>query len=542
MHKKQIGVVLAFCMSFFSVVLYAQQRVDTLQSGKILNILFADRMNFQKVDSVTQLISLVGNVKVSQGKTLFYADSAVLNQQANTLESFGKVHINDADSIHTYADYLKYLGKDKKAYLKKNVRLTDGKGVLTTDELEYDVNTKIGTYNKGGKVVNGKTVLTSKAASYFGETRDVYFTNKVVLLDPGYKIYTDSLLYNTYNNIATFISPTKIITDKRTIKTKDGYYDLKKKKAYFGKRPEIEDSSGTIKSNEVAFDDSTGLAEFRGDVVYKGKDTASGFDLIANKVETNSKKGSLLATQAPLLLIKQGKDSVFIRADTLYTAKLSDILKEKKVPNLRDTIEHSLFSINANDKDSSSDKFFEAYAHVRIFSDSLQAVGDSLFYSLKDSVFRLFKNPVTWSQENQITGDTIYLYLKNKQPEKIKVFENALAVSDASNGYYNQVAGRTINAFFIEGKMNFLKCKGSPAQSVYYGVDDYGKFFGVNIATSDVIDMYFQDSKPDKVVFRNKLDGTMYPMRQVNHNAIKVKGFQWLNNKRPKSKFEILSN
>lgn len=542
MPKKQIGVVLAFCMSFFYVVLFAQQRVDTLQSGKILNILFADRMNFQKVDSVTQLISLAGNVKVSQGKTLFYADSAVLNQQANTLESFGRVHINDADSIHTYADYLKYLGKEKKAYLKKNVRLTDGKGVLTTDELDYDVNTKIGTYTKGGKVVNGKTVLTSKAASYFGETRDVYFTNKVVLIDPGYKIYTDSLLYNTYNNIATFISPTKIITDKRTIKTKDGYYDLKKKKAYFGKRPEIEDSSGTIKSNEVAFDDSTGLAEFRGDVVYKGKDTASGFDLIANKVETNSKKGSLLATQAPLLLIKQGKDSVFIRADTLYTAKLSDLLKEKKVPNLRDTIEHSLFSIDGNDKDSSSDKFFEAYAHVRIFSDSLQAVGDSLFYSLKDSVFRLFKNPVTWSQENQITGDTIYLYLKNKQPEKIKVFENALAISDATNGYYNQVAGRTIHAFFIEGKMNFLKCKGSPAQSVYYGVDDYGKFFGVNIASSDVIDMYFKESKPEKVVFRNKLDGIMYPMRQVDHNAIKVKGFQWLNNKRPKSKFEIFSN
>jgi lipopolysaccharide assembly outer membrane protein LptD (OstA) len=58
----------------------------------------------------------VGNVKVSQGNTLFYADSAVLNQQANTLESFGHVHINDADSIHTYADYLKYLGKEKSIF------------------------------------------------------------------------------------------------------------------------------------------------------------------------------------------------------------------------------------------------------------------------------------------------------------------------------------------------------------------------------------------------------------------------------------------
>jgi lipopolysaccharide export system protein LptA len=542
MLKQLFTFCIATLLSVVTVQVLAQQRVDTLQAGKKLNILFADRMNFQKIDSATQLISLAGNVKVSQGKTLFYADSAVLNQVANTLESFGRVHINDADSIHTYADYLKYLGKEKKAYLKRNVRLTDGRGVLTTDELEYDVNTKIGTYVKGGKVVNGKTVLTSKEASYFGETRDIYFKNKVVLIDPGYKIYTDTLLYNTYTDIATFVSPTKIITDTRTIKTKDGYYDLRKKKAYFGKRPVIEDSSGTIIANEVAFEDSTGLAEFRGDVVYKGKDTAQGFDLIANKVETNRKKGSLLATQAPLLLIKQGKDSVFIRADTLYTAKLSDLLKEKKVPNLRDTVEHSLFEIAKNDTDSSSDKFFEAYAHVRIFSDSLQAVGDSLFYSLKDSVFRLFKNPVTWSQENQLTGDTIYLYLKNKQPEKIRVFENAMAISDATGGYFNQVIGKTINAFFVDGKMNYLRSKGNPAESVYYGVDDYGKFFGVNKAASDVIDMYFADGKPDKVVFRNKLEGTTYPMRQVNHEAIKVKGFQWLENKRPKSKFEILSN
>jgi lipopolysaccharide assembly outer membrane protein LptD (OstA) len=96
--------------------------------------------------------------------------------------------------------------------------------------LEYDVNTKIGTYKKSGKVVNGKTILTSKEALYYGETRDIYFTNKVVLIDPGYKIYTDTLLYNTYTNVTTFVAPTKIVTDGRTIKTKDGYYDLKRKK------------------------------------------------------------------------------------------------------------------------------------------------------------------------------------------------------------------------------------------------------------------------------------------------------------------------
>ncbi|MFX8278087.1 OstA-like protein, partial [Acinetobacter baumannii] len=83
-----------------------------------------------------------------------------------------------ADSIQTYAQYAKYSGKERKAYLNKKVKLTDGKGVLTTDNLEYDTQFKLGKYFNGGKVVNGKTVLTSTEGMYYGETKDVYFKRK----------------------------------------------------------------------------------------------------------------------------------------------------------------------------------------------------------------------------------------------------------------------------------------------------------------------------------------------------------------------------
>ncbi len=526
-----------------SGIVTAQQKVDTIKPApgamKHLQIIHADRSSFAKGDS-TQYMTLAGTVEVWQDKTKFYADSAVLNQKLNILEAFGHVHINDADSVHTHSDYLRYLGKEKKAYLNKNVKLTDGKATLTTDELEYDLNTKIGTYLKGGKVVNGKTVLTSKEGYYYGDTRDVFFKKNVVLKDPGFDITTDTLQYNTYTDLTTFVSPTRILTSGRKIKTRDGWYNLKTKKAYFGSNSVIEDSSATIRAKDMVFDDSTGKAEFKGDVVYKSKDTAKGYDLIANHLETDNKKGSYRATQNPILLIKQGLDSIFVRADTLYSARLSDLVTERDVPSIRDSITGKL--LQANKKDTANDKFFEAYSHVRIFSDSTQAIGDSLFYSPKDSAFRLFKNPVVWGQENQLTGDTIYLYLQNNKPQKARVFENAMAISNAGLDYYNQVAGKTMNAFFVDGKINYLRTKGSPAESVYYGLDDYGKFFGVNKATSDVIDMYFTDGKPQRVVFRNKLEGTTYPMGQVDHKELRLRGFKWLDDKRPKSKFEILSN
>lgn len=510
-------------------------------AAKILEPLQAKRNNLRKIDSLNQFISYAGNVIMKQDKTLFYADSVVLNPVTNILEAFGNVHINDADSVHTYAQYLKYLGKEKKAFLKRRVRLTDGQSTLTTDELEYDVTVKIGTYLKGGKVINEKTTLTSTEGYYYGDTRDIYFKRKVILDHPDYRITTDTLQYNTDTEIATFTSPTTIRNDKKlVIKTRDGFYDLKNKRAELYKRSIIDDSTYTMTADEMALDSISGLGEFRGNAVYRGKDSAKGFDLIANNIKTNNKRNSLLATQSPLLLLKQDRDSIYIAADTFYSAKLSDLMKVKPVPAIRDSV-NFIFSADSTREDS-TDKYFEAYYHVKIYSDSMQSVGDSLFYALKDSVFRLFKQPVVWAQENQVSGDTIYMYLKNNKPERLYVFENALALSKVdSSVYFNQVKGNTINAYFdTTGQIHFLRAKGN-SENVYYGVDEQKNFIGVNKNSSDVIEIRFDNGKPKKVVLINNVDGTMHPMRQVNHEDLKLRNFRWLDNRRPRSRFDILS-
>ena len=175
----------------------------------------------------------------------------------------------------------------------------------------------------------------------------------------------------------------------------------------------------------------------------------------------------------------------------------------------------------------------------------MQAVSDSMFYSLEDSTFRLYTNPIAWSQDNQISGDTMFLFLANKHPERLYVYENALSIQQTGKKYYNQVKGNSINAYFLKGKMDYLKAKGN-AETIYYGTDDHNKFVGVNQANCDVIDMYFEkvkdDSRPQRIVLRNNLQGTATPMGQANHNDLRLRGFHWLIDKRPKSKFDILGN
>ncbi len=571
MVLKSISYLLPFL--FIAQVATAQRPAQdtSRQEGKTLEIKGGDSMVMRKVDSLHSFTSLKGHAYVKQEKTHFYADSMVVNETDNTLEAFGNVHINDADSVHTYAQYVKYLGKAKKAFLKRKVRLTDGKGELTSDELEYDVTLKIGTYLKGGKLVNKKTTLISREGYYYGDTKDVIFKQKVVLIDPEYKVVTDTLQYNTSTEIATFTSPTIIYSDsgRRTVKTRQGYFDMKNKRGILNKRSVIEDSTYTFTADDMAIDDSTKQDEFRGNAVYRGKDTAKGFDLIANNIKTNRKKDILLATEKPILIVKQKKDSVFVSADTLYSARLSDLLKIRKVPVIRNSIaDTSLpkpmndslaakalhdtvalkkipqsFSDSANKKDSSSNKYFEAYFHVRIFSDSLQAVCDSLFYSLEDSVFRLFRNPVIWAKQNQITGDTIYLYTKNQKPERLYVFENAMAVGKVdSTNYFNQSKATTINALFHEGDIYFIRLKGN-AESVYYMQNEKNQFRGVNKGSSGMVDILFdQKSKPKRVTWKMAYDATNYPMRSTNHEELKLRGFRWLDNLRPKSKFDILAN
>jgi len=443
--------------------------------------------------------------------------------------------------------------------------------------LTYDVNLKLGTYLYGGKVVNKKTTLTSTEGNYYGESKDIFFYKNVLLVQPNGTIKTDSLQYNTITEVSTFISPT-IIKDKKglTIKTREGFYDIKKKIANLYKRSIIEDSTFSITADEIAIDSLNGLSEFRGNAVYRSKDKEQGFDMIANNIKTNNKRSTIMATQIPLLIIKQGSDSVFITADTLFTGRIIDLLKTKNIPRVRpvpidtsikkgvtktiikDTVKvaaakptikkgsskNSIDSVKLKSEPTvdSTLKYFEAYKNVKIFSDSLQAVGDSLFFSGQDSVFRLFDNPILWSQENQISGDTIYLFLKNKRPERLYVFENALSISkvDSSN-YFNQVRGNSINALFDStGQVDFLTARGS-AENIYYAQDEQKRFVGVNKNSSDLIEIIFAEGKPKRVKFINNLEGNLLPMRgKTNHDELKLKSFNWLDKIRPKSKFDIL--
>lgn len=665
-----------------------------------IKILKSDKISLLKESDTSSLTVFEGNVQLQQGKTIFTADKAIKNDRLNTFEAWGKVHINDSDTTNIYADHLKYFGNPQIANLDGNVKLTDGVVILTAPSLEYNMTTNLGVYKQGGKVVNKKTVITSKEGFYYSDIKDVLFKKNVVVNDPAYNITTDSLQYNTGTQIATFIAQTRIVdSSKRSIDTKDGFYNLKTGQAQFGKRPFINDNNkSTLVADSIYLDNN--LAKAAGNAV--AVDSVRSTIIIANEIFQNRINEAILATQKPLMIIKQEDDSIYVSADTLFSARLTDLFetrtshtidtikriesdstenistdstnvesnisdiasltkdsntektlvrdnetpalkksnqdansdsttkqqpqtKQKEQPETglvsnptdvapaksdslekrnvlvannisiaRDTVRNPIVDtavkkpveqtrINKNNaakenpvqnkidttniaganpttalqKDNitsgkrkasgnkknadtdSTNRYFEAFHNVRIYSDSMQAISDSLFYSFKDSVFRMYKDPVVWGKENQISGDTILLHTINKKPSWMEAFKNGFMVNYITGEAYNQIKASRVDAYFKDGNLDSVRAKGS-AECIYYIQDDDSAFSGINKNKCDIIDSYFENKQLKKVAFRVNVEGTIFPVRNSRPSEMKLEGFKWREAQRPKSKYELL--
>ena len=593
-----------------------------VNNSQYVQVLKSDIYRRVKTDSTNVLNILVGNVLMKQENTLFYCDSAIQNIGSNIIEAFGKVHINDSDSIHTYSDYLKYFGETRIAMLKDNVKLTDRKVTLTTDELEYDLNAKLGTYLKGGKIVNGSSVLTSIQGYYYADTKDVYFQKNVLLVDPEYTMRTDTLLYNTSTETASFLAITTIRDDKTRIKTKSGFYNLKTGKAKFTNRPILIDSVQMVIADNLTYDKLSGEGIGDGNVFYR--DSSQGISMLSGGAFFNTISKEVTSYKSPVLIMKQEDDTLYMAADTLFSAyqkvesvkrlntidstikkdstiliksiepittdeksnsiNNNDSINIKNIPqiqklsesiSIKDSIEKThimdsvakissakqtnadsnynsqglieikkttdtIFSTGNQNTETTADsvRYFKGYHNVRMYSDSIQGKCDSVYYSLIDSVFKFYNEPVIWSNGNQISGNFLKLTTKNKQADQFIVDQNAISISSTGDGLFNQLRGSKMIGIFKDGEIDSIRAIGD-GQSLYYLQDDDSAYVGMDFTEANNIIMTFKDRELKKVIWVKGAKGTTYPFNKIPDDKKELKNFKWLEAIRPKSAGEL---
>jgi hypothetical protein len=184
-----------------------------------------------------------------------------------------------------------------------------------------------------------------------------------------------------------------------------------------------------------------------------------------------------------------------------------------------------------------------AYHNVRIFKKDLQGRADSLVYVASDSILYFYRNPVLWTEENQMTADSIRILLEHKKISRIYMVSNAFVASEDSLKNYNQIKGRKMTAFFEGKNIHHVIVKGN-GESIYYALqekeeDNEGKIekitimSGMNKIICSDMRINFNEGKVNNISFYIKPDASFIPPHELKKEETVLKGFLWRGADRP---------
>ena len=308
----------------------AAQQADT--ANKItIHILDSKNGYYFNTDSGSYN-KFVDSVIFMEGSDTLYCDSAVQNSLSKNFEAFGDVRIAQQDGTQATSDYLRYTAAKKTAYMSGNVRLNDKKNNLDCAELTYDVGNKIADYNNGGTLYNDSTTVTSHAGNYNVKTKDARFTGRVVITDPQYKIRSEDLVYNTESKLTTIYAKSTITSDsgRSILQTRNGTYDGKNGIAHFVGHSTIWDDGHYIEGDSLYYNKLTGYGLGIGNVI--AIDTEHHSTIYCGRTEYFQKQKVLWAMIKPVVVQVNGKDTLYMRADTIYSAPMQKLKITVAIP------------------------------------------------------------------------------------------------------------------------------------------------------------------------------------------------------------------
>lgn len=448
---------------------------------------------------------LINNVQFNHGGAEMFCDSAYMYSKTNTFDAFEDIFINQGDTIHLFGDFLHYDGNTKIATVIGNVRLVNKETTLTTDELEYNLDKSIGYYTDYGHIISGENTLESIAGYYFGKTKTFNFRDSVVIINPDYKIYSDTCNYNTETDIAYFFGPTDIIGDSSHIYCEKGWYDTKKDLSELEQNAWAKNNKQTVKGDYIYYDKVKGdgiakknvvIIDHEQDIILKGNDAKY------NEIE----EFAFITDRAQFIQFAES-DTLFLHADSLITYP-----------------------------DTSGEKVLQAFYSVKFFRENVQGMCDSLVYTFSDSIARMFAEPVLWTKGNQISAEKIEMYTKDQAIEKMKLYNSSFMASIIDSINFNQIKGKDMVIFFVDNQIDKIDVT-SNGQTVYY-VEDGG---GVNKIDCSDMTLFFVDGELDNIMFYRNNKGALYPLNMAPQNELRLKGFVWREEQRPKSKYDIFN-
>jgi lipopolysaccharide export system protein LptA len=493
--------VLVLTASLISYSAFSQRLVELEQ---------ADKLKGAKTPQGEQFQKLLGNVVLTQAQTTIYCDSAYLFKVRNYVEAFGSIKITEGDSVTITGKRLEYDGNTRIARITKNVVFTKlATATLYTELLDFDRMKNTAYYKNGGRLVDSINVLTSRRGYYNSNTNMASFKRNVTVKNPDYTMTADSLQYSSRTKVIYFRTPTTVVSkDSSTFLYNTGIYDTKTKRSDlvlgFGESQEY-----TLKSKDYQLDDIQKIYRLRGDVVMASK--KENLIIYGQAADYFRSKGiSKVYNNAYVAKVTE-QDTLFISADTLVSIESPDPKKKRLL----------------------------AYHNVKIFRHDLQGKADSIEYRAADSTIYLYRDPILWSEGNQMTADSISMLIQEKTIDKIFLNVNSFVISRDTLRNFNQIKGRKMTAEFGGGNIKRVLVTGN-GESIYFALEEKkkdsvdAKAMGMNKILCSSITIRFVEGKVNNLSFYTRPDANFIPPHELKDEDKRLPGFEWKEEDKPK--------
>ena len=189
--------------------------------------------------------------------------------------------------------------------------------------------------------------------------------------------------------------------------------------------------------------------------------------------------------------------------------------------------------------DTTKVNFLWGSSRVRVFRRNLQMASDSLNYCDLDSLARLYKDPIVFSDGNrQYVADSIYMVIRNKKLDTAHLLSNAFITIQEAPQMYDQVRGTEMIAYFDTTTVLTRFDALGGASSLFY-LEENGALATVNKVDSKMIYATFVDGNMDHIYYYDNPKNDGYPTVQLPEEEKTLKGFRWEPERRPASPLDV---
>jgi lipopolysaccharide export system protein LptA len=453
---------------------------------------------------------ILGNVVMQHDSAFLYCDSAYLNDGENSVIAYGNVHVKLSDTLNLYGDSLKYNGNTKIAHINSNVKLIDNETVLSTDTLVYNRITQIAQYDYWGKIVNRKNFLVSRHGYYYTAKKQFFFKESVTLVNPKYTMHSDTLMFNTVTEVAYFYGPSDITSKEDSIYCENGWYDTRLDKARFSENAIIFHGCQSLTGDSIYYEKKRGFGQvWKNAILF---DSVNNVRMKGNYGEVHRRKGFAFMTDRSLLEMVDNQDTLFMHSDT----------------------------IRATFDTAQSIRNLFCYYKVKFFRSDMQGMCDSMVYHGTDSTLIMYKEPIIWAENNQLSGDSISMTILNQRLDTLVLYSSAFMISEDDTNKYNQVKGRDMIGYMNNNELQKIKVIGN-SETLYYIREEDRSLIGINKVISSDMLIFLENREVNSITYIELPIGIIYPEKEISPLDLKLKGFKWLIAKRPLKKEDIFT-